>query len=696
MYYLSDKIDKIKGIGPKLATQLNKKNIFTVKELLLFLPLRYEDRSKIANIAELKINELATIKAKVLSTNQYYKNRLLISSATIKDESGRVKCIWFNNPYIIKKLQEDQFYFFSGKINKYKTITQAVVEEIKDDTLHTGRLVPIYPSLLQFKQGSLRRILKEILDHLKRVIDPIIDLETKKILPFSDSLQQLHFPDAADKITEARKRLALEELLALIQKSQTIKKDLQAKKSVFKIKVKKSLSAQSKKNSAQFLIPKTILFELTGAQNKASNEILQDLQKNKPMNRLLIGDVGSGKTVVAGIACFHTLKNNFNACLIAPTQILAEQHTQSMRKIFPDLEIKLVTAKSKKLVFPKAKKINQQDNSSSTSSQLKQKKPILYIGTHALINHLTKIEPALVIYDEQHRFGVKQRSEIKKLANYPHILTMTATPIPRSLVLTIFSHLKLSLIDEMPKGRKKVKSWIVPEEKRASALNWTFKQLKARELALILCPFIEASESEAFTEIANTSDTFDSIKQELKQFNQAKSKKLKLGLLHGRLKTKDKEKVIEQLFEQKVNVLVTTPVVEVGVDLPQAKIIIIENAERFGLASLHQLRGRVGRSNQEAYCLLFSKSQTKNSQKRLKLFSKKDNGLELAELDLKNRGAGNIFGLRQHGFESLRFASWTNLELIKQAREIFESIQKQKNDWQSFFPTTETNFVSFT
>jgi ATP-dependent DNA helicase RecG len=348
---------------------------------------------------------------------------------------------------------------------------------------------------------------------------------------------------------------------------------------------------------------------------------------------------------------------------------LAEQHFQTLQNIFPELEVELLTSKTGKKFM-----------SGSESKKL-------YVGTHALINQINKINPGLVIYDEQHRFGVNQRSESSKLKKIPHTLTMSATPIPRSLMLTIFSHLNVSVIDEMPKGRIPTKTWVVPEQKRASAYDWIAKQLAGinqdqSKLALIVCPFIDPSNHEAFENIASANETFAAVKSEFKKLAKTHGKNYKVALLHGRMKPDEQNKIISQLYHKKIDILVTTPVVEVGVDLPTASIMVIEASERFGMASLHQLRGRVGRAGQQGFCLLFNNAKSVTAKNRLENFSKENNGLKLAELDLQSRGSGDIFGTQQSGLANLEFASWTNLELIGQAKQIYEKLPK---NWEPFF-----------
>lgn len=671
MYSLNTSLETVKGIGPKLFEKLSQQGFLKVKDLLLFLPLRYSDRSEIVKISDLEQDKLITFKAKLKSISGFYKNRRRMDTAVMEDDTGKVKLMWFNNKFISKSLVVGETYMISGKLNDRGTITQPTVEIDKADTIHTGRLVPLYSSTIDIQQGSLRRILRNITTQLEN--------NNENQVKIVNAIIQLHFPDSEESIVTAREQLALEELLSLIKTSEKIKeywKHLQSAEAI-------SLSEPQ--------IPDTIPFKLTLAQQKSVKEILSDLQSFTPMNRVLIGDVGSGKTVVAGIAAQQVLNCGYSVAFVAPTKILAEQHFETLKKLFPKMELVLLAGKSK---FTEKLKPNDSQNSASNEAQM----PKLFIGTHAVINKLNKIKPGLIIYDEQHRFGVNQRSTGQAKIQTPHILTphtltMSATPIPRSLMLTIFSHLKVSFIDEMPAGRKTTKTWIVPEEKREASYEWIEKELTAKadslknpsKLALIICPFIDPSNYEALENVASTKETYEDVK---KYFSRKKLEtttakpELRIGLLHGRMKKEEQDKIINKLYNNKIDILVTTPIVEVGVDLPTASIIVIQTADRFGMASLHQLRGRVGRAGQQGYCLLFSESKSKLAEKRLKQFSQENNGLKLAELDLKNRGSGDIFGTTQSGFSQLKFATWTNLELITKAKQTYENLPKS---WQPFF-----------
>lgn len=675
MYQLQDSVLSIKGIGKNLQATLESFNIQQILDFLLFLPLRYEDRSIISTISTIKnfiptpIEDrpekskqvkanFVTTKAKVTKWNEYRKGRLLISRATIADETDQINCLWFNNKFLKNKMLIGQEYFFSGQI-KDGTLMQATVEKIEGENIHTGRLVPVYSQLADLKQGNIRRLLAEVLGKLHQ------SGEAEQI--FHD----LHFPASPENIINARERLALEEMIFLMQKSALHKKQHQAKKAIF-----------SFKKTPQY--QKEVLpFTLTEAQEKAVAEIMHDLSQKSPMNRLLVGDVGSGKTIVATLPAIEMLREGQNVCLIVPTKILAKQHFSNLSSIFKNFEFNLVDAENK------------------FQDKDKSKKGVFYIGTHALLKKLKLIKPSLVIYDEQQRFGVKHRQleeHLSQLGKQAHLLNMTATPIPRSLMLSIFSHLELSYLDQMPNARKMAHTWLIPEEKREKALDWLVKELKQDEQAesrkkqaIIICPFINPSSYQATENVAAVKDLAISLKKDLQKIYQTlnleSKKQPKMGLLHSQIEKKQQAKIIDEVYQQKIQLLISTPMVEVGVDLPNADIIIIESAERFGLSSLHQLRGRVGRQGQESYCLLFSSKGLNNSQvnlDRLQKFCQEKNGLKLAELDLSNRGAGDLLGYQQSGFANLQFASWTNLQIIEQAKKIVNEDESYTSFLQAY------------
>jgi ATP-dependent DNA helicase RecG len=660
MYTLEQSIKSVRGVGPATAAALAGYGLESITHFLLHLPLRYEDRSHHTQIADLQVGQVVTLTGQITYPRNYYKGRRSIQSATLVDATGKVKLMWFNNPHVVDRLQVGTTFLVSGSLNDRGMIIQPVIETYKEDTIHTGRLVPIYPTIAKVPAGTLRRIFKEVVDNIE-LKDQVLDqaIYQRFALPsLQQSIQQVHFPDNELAITQARERLAIEELVQLILRSQHLKEQWRA--------LNQAVALPSPTEDLSHHLP----FQLTGAQARSLQEVLTDLQSPVPMNRLLLGDVGSGKTAVAGLAAQHVLHHGHHACLVAPTTILAEQHAQTIAKLFPELPLQLITGQTKR----GKQRVIQTDV------------PTLFVGTHAVLSHLEELQPALLIYDEQHRFGVKQRSIAQHLTRQPHLLTLTATPIPRTLLLTIFSHLSLSVIDELPPGRKVVKSWLVPPQKRDDGYQWIAEQLRnadAPNQALVVCPFIDPSHVQAFENVTAASQLYQELSEHYAVLNKQFKKPIRLGLLHGRMTKNEQQQITEKLFAQEIDLLVTTPIVEVGLDLPAASIIVIEAAERFGLASLHQLRGRVGRAGQQAYCLLFSSSQSEHVSQRLKTFCATHNGLELAEQDLQRRGAGDIFGTQQHGLDQLKFANWTNLELVTQAKQIADHFQAQHIVWES-------------
>jgi ATP-dependent DNA helicase RecG len=640
MYTLQTPLAVVIGVGPVLAQQFAEAGYHTVGELLTVLPLRYEDRSKRKTLSELEPGEMVTVQATVTSVSSFRKGPKLIITAAITDDTGKAKCMWFNASYLLKTLKKGEQFSFSGKVGEKKTLTQPVVERIAADSIHTDRIVPFYTTTLGIKIGTLRRLFKHILDRLEPIAEPLPAEHASSLVQLSQVFTTLHFPEDETLIEKARERLALEELLHLIQYSRQLKAEWKENK-------------KSPSVTADSTVRPQIDFTLTNAQLRCIEEIMVDLGERFPMNRLLIGDVGAGKTLVAGTAMAHTVATGHSAILVCPTRILAEQHAQTLRQVFPDLPLTLLTSETK----------------TAELESLDPAQPRAYVGTHAVLNHLLRVKPGLIVYDEQHRFGVRHRTLPTELSLSPHLLTLTATPIPRTLSLTIFSHLNLSTLDELPANRLPTKTWLVTKAKQKAAWEWLEKELGTDGQVLVICPFVHESDHEGFEHIA-------SIESMLPVLQAALPPKLrtKLGVLHGQLPKPEQQKVIQQMRDHELQVLLTTPIVEVGVDLPAAQAIIILNPERFGLASLHQLRGRVGRAGQQGYCLLFVDRMNPNTRERLQLFTQERNGLKLAEYDLEHRGAGDIFGRAQHGLNTLRFGTWTDVQLIQRAQTLFGQI----------------------
>ncbi|MGI5826127.1 MAG: ATP-dependent DNA helicase RecG [Patescibacteria group bacterium] len=644
---LKDPIDKLPLVGPTFAKKLQKLNIETIEDLLNHYPFRYDDFSIISPIAQIQPGETVTIRGKIEKiANEYTKNRKQIQKATVSDQYGQIELVWFNQPFLTKTIKVGQIYNFSGKVEWFgrnKTIISPEYEIYKNDSIHTGRLVPVYPETYGISTKWLRSRIKTALETLGEQIKEFLPSETvakEGIISENQAIKQIHFPQNKQLAESSRYRLAFDELF-LIQLSALIRKQEWEKKATGK-----SFMASAEKMQA-FL--EKLPFELTGAQKRCINEILSDLQKTTPMNRLLEGDVGSGKTVVAAAAAYLACLNGYQTLLMAPTEILANQHFKTFQSLLEPLGIKitLITSSTRKATFDEDVQI--------------------IVGTHSLLYQDFKQDKiGLVIVDEQHRFGVEQRTLLSQKGLSPHFLTMTATPIPRSIALTLYGDLDLSVIDELPKGRIKIKTWVVPKTKRKDAYKWIGSKLKENgEQAFIVCPLIE--ESESLSSVKAATKEFETLSKDV-------FPNLKLGLLHGRIKSKEKDQILNDFKEGKLDILVSTPVVEVGIDIPNATIMVIEAADRFGLAQLHQLRGRVGRSSLESFCFLFTENETPEIIQRLKTMEMTNIGMELAEIDLKLRGPGEVYGTRQHGFTNLRVASLTDLALIQKTRKAAEEV----------------------
>lgn len=659
---LQTPVDDIFMVGPLMAHKLKKLEITTVEDLLRHYPRRYQDFTLISKISTLQKEEVVTIKGNITAIkNIYTKNGKKIQTAEVKDETGTLSVVWYNQPYLIKIIKVGTKINLSGKINifKNKPVMESPEYEIdKPINIHTGRLVPIYPETYGISSKWLRSRIAPILRQVKPIIPEFLPEEIIRkynFLPENEAIKQIHFPLSQELQRKAFERLAFDELFLVQLASLIRKKEWQQETVGHRFDI-----ASHKKKLNTFI--SSLPFSLTNAQNRAVSEILTDLGKKTPMNRLLQGEVGSGKTVVATIAMFITFCNKFKSLMMAPTEILAKQHYETIEALVKPFGIKvaLITGSSK----PKPTTGNVQPNNSFD----------IFIGTHALLSEKFSLKNlGLVVIDEQQRFGVEQRAKLKGKGINPHLLTATATPIPRTMALTLYGELEVSHINELPKDRKQVKTYVVPLEKRGSAYKWIEEKIrKTNNQAFIICPFIEESETLATVKAAKTE--FETLQKNI-------FPNLRLGLLHGKLKTKDKEKVITKFKNQEYDVLVTTPIVEVGIDIPNTTIMMIEGGERFGLTQLHQLRGRVGRGSNQGYCLLFSENTSKSSLTRLKALEKIFVGAELSELDLRLRGPGDMFGVRQHGVKTsinLKIASLSDSDTIERTKFEAERIL-QKN-----------------
>lgn len=670
---LETPLSSIKRIQPAYQKRLLKLGIKNLRDLLYHFPFRYDDFSKITPIDQLKLGEISTVQGQIaqIKNTRTWRKSLIITEAFLEDKTGLIKIIWFNQPYLGEQLKSGTLVSLSGKVNFDGTLflQNPAYEKIISNKVsllrHTGRLIPVYPETAGLSSRYLRYLTQiflpqtQINDWLPQEIK-----KNKKLLDLVKALKEIHFPSSKKVLEEARHRLAFDELF-LIQLFLTQQK----------IKWQQNLAPRISFN--QELIKNFVSrlpFRLTQAQRRAAWEILQDLEKLKPMNRLLEGDVGSGKTIVAAMAVLQTAEAGWQTAFMAPTEILARQHFETLKRFFNrhTLKIAFLAGKSCEINGKSSKKCSKKE----VLEKIKKGGVQIAVGTHALIQKKVQFKNlALAIVDEQHRFGVAQRAALQKniseikdgqLKTVPHLLSMTATPIPRTLALTLYSDLDLSLLDELPKNRKKIITKIVPPSLRQKAYEFIKRQVSAGRQIFVICPRIENVNQEIKQENQSWAEV-KAVKEEFEKLSQKIFPDLKVAMLHGRMNPKEKQKIMTDFSKHQTDILVSTSVVEIGVDMPNASLILIEGAERFGLAQLHQFRGRVGRSRHQSFCLLFSDSTT--ALVRLNALIDCQNGFELAEKDLDWRGPGEFLGTRQSGLPDLSMASLTDISLIKEAKE---------------------------
>lgn len=637
---LNSDVDKISGVGSILASKLRAAQVNTVRDLLYYFPFRYEDLTNVKKIIELQVGEQVSIQATLWQISKFRTLRgRTIVKATINDGSGRLEVIWFNQDYLLSVLKPNQVINFSGKIGffgKKIALVNPSYEIVKANQapIHTQGLVPIYSQSSGLSKKFIRGKIYQLLFESKLDFDdplPPEIIKQQKFPSLRQALEMIHFPKKLTDAIEARKRFAFEELLLL---------QLSNEKGKLKQVPVLAPSLQiNHRDLEQF--QGSLPFTLTNSQEVAIGEILKDLARSKPMNRLLQGEVGSGKTVVSSFALKVCLDQGLQASFMAPTEILAKQHYKTLQDFLgKKYKIGLATS-SKKINFDSFQ---------------------LLVGTHALLSKsLNFSKLGLVVIDEQQRFGVEQRNLLRKKGQSPHFLTMSATPIPRTLALTLFGDLEISQLAELPSSRKNIKTYLVPKAKRERAYSFIKKQIALGDQAYLICPLIEPSES------------FETVKSVTKEFEFLKKTVFKtenLGLLHGRLKSSEKELVLERFREGSIDLLVSTPVVEVGIDVPNATIVVVEAADRFGLSSLHQLRGRVGRGEKQSFCLVFTENENPKILSRLRVLQESSDGFYIAETDLRLRGAGDIYGTLQHGHVKLKLSDAVNFELISETKKV--------------------------
>lgn len=623
----------LKGVGEKRAEEFAKKGIYTVEDLLYFFPRSHEDRSKIKNIDECVEGETVCIKAKVYNSpiDRYVRRNMLISSMQVFDDSGMINLVWYNNKYVKNNFREGEDYIFFGKVSRSKQgrlqMTAPVFEKLGSERF-MGKIIPLYPLTRGLSQKVVQSTMELALKEAGKLEEylPSDIRKDFKIAEINFSMQNIHFPADLQSYNIARERFVFEELL-ILQLALNERKDENKSNDgiIFKnIKIVRDFTD-------------TLPFSLTGAQKRTINEICRDCRSGKQMNRLVQGDVGSGKTAVAAAAIYMAVKNGFQAAMMAPTEILASQHYESLSEMFADSGIRVVLLTGS--MRAKAKRSVLEDIKLGTADVI--------IGTHALIQDSVEFcNLGFVVADEQHRFGVEQRAKLLAKGSNPHMLIMSATPIPRTLALILYGDLDISIIDELPPGRKPVKTYAVNGNMRTRVYNFIAENIKSGMQAYVVCPLVAETEN---SDLKNAEELADKLSAAYPEIN--------VGLMHGKMKAKDKETVMEEFSSGKIQLLVATTVIEVGVNVPSANIMAIENADRFGLSQLHQLRGRVGRGSAQAHCILITDTQNDITKKRMETMCASNDGFYISEQDLKLRGPGDFFGTRQHGLPEMKIAN---------------------------------------
>lgn len=642
----NDSINVVKNIGKTRAEQLNKLGIETVEDLIEYYPRDYEDRSQFVQISEIEAGMINTIRGRIAVAPEARRIKTMtIVSARISDRSGVIECVWFNQPYIKNQLTQGREYNFTGKVvEKYGRLQMESpdYEPVSDNSLNTGRIIPIYTVPKKMSQKIIRGCIKDAMDSVEGSLEEYMPNKILKKHNLCDrefAVRNIHFPESNNAFFKARKRLVFDELLFLQLHLLELKGNICGKKSNIAIN-----------NYDDTEIRDKLGFELTDAQEKVLSEIKSDFKGGNVMNRLIQGDVGSGKTALAMIAAYIAISNGYQAVLMAPTDVLANQHFKSFCNVFESLGIKceLLTSGLKKREKDRA-----YDNILTGYAKM-------IIGTHALIQDRVEYNNlGLVITDEQHRFGVRQREMLADKGDDPHVLVMTATPIPRTLALILYGDLDISIIDKLPPGRKKVDTFAVDHSYYHRLYAFIKKEVSKGRQVYIICPMIEENDKMELRSVLSYTEELD--RNILPELN--------VRCVHGKMKNDEKQIIMEEFSKGNIDVLVSTTVIEVGINVPNASLMIIENADRFGLSALHQLRGRVGRGSEKSYCVLVSDAKSKVAKERLGIMCKTNDGFIISEKDLTLRGPGDFFGTRQHGLPEMKIANlYKDIDILKEVQ----------------------------
>lgn len=652
---LQTPISELLGVGEQYSKKLEKLGIKTTEDLLYYLPRRWDDYSHIIPINQIRPDEAISIRGKIWEiTNKRTRAGMNITEAFVADDTGTIKAVWFNQPFLTKTLKAGDEICLAGRVEWNRNsvgMTSPSYEKIsdeEDDLTHVGRIVPVYAETEGVSSKWLRSKIKPLMKLIYGIRDYLPEdiKEEHNLIDLPAAIRQMHFPENSLQLKKAKDRLDFDEMFLL---------QLAVLNSRKKLDHEKAIAIPFNENLIRGFVS-DLPFQLTDAQRKSAWEILQDLARTQPMNRLLQGDVGSGKTVVAATAMLNVALSRNQSVLLCPTEILARQHFQSISKLLKpfDIECFLLIGST-----PKAEK-------EEIYSKIRDGEARVIIGTHALLEKNIEFwRLGLAIVDEQHRFGVDQRAALRKESlstkTLPHFLTMTATPIPRTLSLTIFGDLDVSVLNELPPGRKKIITRLVPNEKKQNGYHFIEEEIKRGRQAFVICPLVGEEDSEE-----------NEKKSVMTEYNNLSKKiypHLKVAYIHGKMKTNEKELIMSDFAAGITNILVSTSVIEVGIDVPNATIMLVEDADRFGLSQLHQFRGRVGRGEHQSYCFLFTKSNTDTTIKRLNALTETNDGFKLAEVDLSLRGPGDFIGTRQHGLPDIKMKNLMNITLIKKCRD---------------------------